>query len=237
MYWQSRYFRWCNGSWVEDQDMNRHAGIFRSVYLLSRPKVWIGDFETHTYPVIENKYDGSWNLDLKVLLRESGIEKQTTNNTQLFITLLDEKGKKVGLADGKTDEFKFVKKENFLGDRFSGLDLDYTITIDKPKLWSAEKPNLYKLVLTLKNENEILESTCIRFGFREIRIVENNSPNARILLNGSRILLHGTNMHEIDPENGYTVTEDLIREDLILMKTKQHQLYSYVSLPTPQTVL
>ncbi len=77
---------------------------------------------------------------------------------------------------------------------------------------------MYKLLLTLKDSDEVLESTCIRVGFREIKVVNNNTNEARVLINGSRILLHGTNMHEIDPNKGYTVDRELIKKDLLLMK-------------------
>jgi len=211
-------FRWSNGSWIEDQDMNRHAGIFRSIYFLSRPKVWIGDFEVHPYPTTEDNYNGGWNLDINVTLRKSMEETNNSEASRLFITLYDADGNKIGTVGGESLIPNFSLKENFLGNTFKAADLKFNFLVNRPKLWSAEKPYLYKLLLTLKNKDNVIESTCIRVGLREIKVVNNNTNDARVLLNGSRILLHGTNMHEIDPDNGYTVSKELVRKDLMLMK-------------------
>lgn len=211
-------FRWCSGSWIEDQDMNRHAGIFRSVYLLSRPKIEIGDFEVHPYPQVENNYNGDWNLEVNVLLREFGVDSDKLKKANLSLTLFDSDDKVVATAVRNSGSLSFKTKVNSLGNNYSGADLEFTMKVSKPQLWSAEHPKLYKLLLSLNDNKDLAEATAIRIGFREIKLIGNGTDNPRILINGSRVLLHGTNSHEIDVNNGYTVSKELIETDLKLMK-------------------
>ncbi|MDR2697345.1 MAG: DUF4981 domain-containing protein, partial [Holophagales bacterium] len=82
----------------------------------------------------------------------------------------------------------------------------------------AEHPNLYKLVLTVYDGDKVSELTCLRVGFRQLKVVNMNTTNVRFLLNGSRVVFHGVNQHETNPESGFTQNLDLIRSDIELMK-------------------
>ncbi len=211
-------FRWSSGTWWELQDMNRLSGIFRNVYLVSRAKVNLYDVQTLTTPVTEDVYDGNWNLNVKALLRDLGATDAERNNARLEAKLYDASDALVGQT-ATAGAPAFTARENTLGNTFRGADSELNMEIATPNLWSSEKPYLYKLVLSLYNGNRATEITCIRIGFRQVKIVNaGNAANVRFLINGSRILLNGANQHESNPETGYTQTLDLIRTDIEIMK-------------------
>ena len=165
-------FKWCDGSYLEDQDMFRYSGIFRDVTLWSMPKDGIWDFNVKTRPV--NGYE-SWSLELEL---ENGGSA----------ALYDADQKKVG-------DLKPLSNSNFQ------LQL-------KPRLWSAEDPYLYTLVV--KKGGDIRAK---RIGFKEQRIVGNT-----FLVNGMPVKMKGVNRHETNPENGRTVSIDDMLKDVTLFK-------------------
>ena len=91
-------FRWCSASWFETQDMLRLSGIFRSVGLVARAKVDMYDIQTMTTPVVEDQYDGDWNLNIKTLLRDLGATPTQLGDARLSAKLYDAKGVAVGTA-------------------------------------------------------------------------------------------------------------------------------------------
>ncbi|MBJ6363031.1 glycoside hydrolase family 2 TIM barrel-domain containing protein [Paenibacillus sp. GCM10012307] len=230
-------FRFSTGSFLEDQDVFNMSGIFRSVFLTARPKVALYDFEVKTTPETAGKYDGAWNLNVKSLLRDFGADDR--DDLKLTAKLYD--GETViGTAGQAIDPNQFKIKKNWLGNDQVVTDvywqgenghtvtsqltpedyaraasyLDFKINVRDPKLWSAEKPNLYKLVLTLEKDGSIQETTSVRVGFREIKI-----EGDRFFINGTRIMFYGTNLHETNVGTyGRTMTEDTIRLDYKLMK-------------------
>ena len=165
-------FKWCDGSFLEDQDMFRYSGIFRDVTLWSMPKDGIWDFNVKTRPV--NGYE-SWSLELEL---ENGGSA----------ALYDADQKKVG-------DLKPLSNSNFQ------LQL-------KPRLWSAEDPYLYTLVV--KKGGDIRAK---KIGFKEQKIVGNT-----FLVNGMPVKMKGVNRHETNPENGRTVSLDDMLKDITLFK-------------------
>ena len=165
-------FKWCDGSYLEDQDMFRFSGIFRDVSLWSMPKDGIWDFNVKTRPV--NGYE-SWSLELEL---ENGGSA----------ALYDADQKKVG-------DLKPLSNSNFQ------LQL-------KPRLWSAEDPYLYTLVV--KKGGDIRAK---KIGFKEQKIVGNT-----FLVNGMPVKMKGVNRHETNPENGRTVSLDDMLKDITLFK-------------------
>ncbi len=210
-------FRWNSGSWFELQDMNRLSGIFRSVGLVARSKVDLYDFQTMTTPVVEDQYNGDWNLNIKALLRDLGATAAQRNGARLSAKLYDASGAVVGEVGNETAA-TFATKQNLLGNNYVGANLEFNMRVATPALWSAESPNLYKLVLTMKNGANVTEVTCIRIGFRQVKVVNNGTLDVRFLLNGTRIVFHGVNQHESNPETGFTQNMNLIRKDIELMK-------------------
>jgi len=189
-------YRWSDGSYLEDQDFWRLSGIQRSVYLHARPKNFIADF--FATADLENNYtDGLLNLDVTV-----------TNSLKDNASLKIESS----LYDGTTEIYN-ESKDISLSDG-SGM-VSFSKSFPSVRKWSAEKPNLYPLVLTLKDANgNVLESVSSKIGFRRIEI-----KNSQVLINGVAVLFKGTNMHEHDDVNGHVVDEALILKDIRVMKS------------------
>ena len=199
-------FRWCDGSYLEDQDFWRLSGIFRNVFLMATPSVHIRDFE------IKTDLDESYkNAELLVITKIKNYGEQPAAKTKLEITLLDEKNNPVGnkILLTAEREYLFPDAENFI---------PLKVKIDDPKKWSAEQPNLYTLILTLKDKDgNVLEYESSKIGFRKSEI-----KNGQLLLTGKPILIKGVNRHEHDPDLAHYMTEDLMIKDIVLMK--QHNI-------------
>jgi beta-galactosidase len=189
-------YRWSDGSYLEDQDFWRLSGIQRSVFLHARPKTFISDF--FAAGGLENNYtDGLLKLDVSIKGSVKG-EEEFIVDASLFDSAgkLFSESKEVGLNEGN-GTINFTKK-------FPGI-----------KKWSAETPDLYSLVISLKSKDgSILESVSSKIGFRKVEII-----NSRLLINGVAILIKGTNMHEHDGVNGHVVDEAMILKDIRLMKS------------------
>jgi beta-galactosidase len=180
--------RWCDGSYLEDQDFWRFSGIAREVYLYSRPKTHIEDI--FITPSLSSDYTrGSLSVKLK------GIQTIGTNVT---FTLCDADGSVVRTTEGVTGIGKYANN---------------LIDITAPKLWSAESPYLYTLYTTLRRGNEVLEIIPQKVGFRNIEI-----KNAQLLVNGKPVLFKGADRHEMDPDGGYVCGYDRMLQDIKIMK-------------------
>jgi len=181
---------------MEDQDFWRLSGIQRSVFLHARPETYIRDY--FAVGDLENEYkDGLLKLDVS-LKSTTGKEADYIVETSLFDSGQEiySESKDVKVSDNKA-EVNFQKK------------------FPEIKKWSAESPDLYSLVISLKEKNgKILESVSSKIGFRKVEIL-----NSRLLVNGVAIYLKGTNLHEHDDVNGHVVDEALILKDIRVMKS------------------
>jgi len=191
--------RWCDGSYLEDQDMWRFAGIYRDVYIYSPPNLRIQDLYVTTD--LDNQYkDAFLNLQCKVRNDLSVAVKDLI----LKARLLNRYGKEVNRFD--------ISINNI--DTGEVMEVTWSEKIKDPDKWSAEKPNLYALILELIDQGEnvvhIIEE---RVGFREIDI-----RNKQLLVNGVPVLIKGVNRHEHDPRLGRTMTRQMIEKDMELMK-------------------
>ncbi|MGA1976394.1 MAG: glycoside hydrolase family 2 TIM barrel-domain containing protein [Bacteroidales bacterium] len=189
-------YRWCDGSYLEDQDFWRMSGIQRTVFLHARPKTFIRDFFADAD--LTNSYtDGLLRLDVDLA------KKGGNDNAFVVSALLFDNGRKI------YSESKEVK----LTDNKAAVKFEKIFPAIKK--WTAETPNLYSLVLTLRNKDgNILESVSSGVGFRKVEI-----KNSRLLINGTAIRIKGTNMHEHDQVNGHVVDEALILKDICMMKS------------------
>ena len=190
-------FRWCDGSYLEDQDFWRMSGIFRDVYLWSAPEVHIRDFEVKT------DLDASYrDAEINVSVSLANFSAATTRVT-LEASLLDPSGRVVVSPS--------VERSIDGGQE---IPVETTAAVSAPALWSAETPNLYRLLLTLKGPTgKTLEVIPVKVGFREVEI-----RNGDLLVNGRRILLKGVNRHEVDPQLGQAITVESMLQDILLMK-------------------
>jgi beta-galactosidase len=189
-------YRWCDGSYLEDQDFWRLSGIQRTVFLHARPKTFIRDFFA-IGSLTKDYSQGVLNVD--VSLKGSPAE-----NSSFVVD--------ASLFDGSQKLFTETKdaglSENKISVSFSKNILDI-------RKWSAEKPNLYSLVLTLKDKTgNILESVSSKIGFRKVEIV-----NSQLLVNGVAIRLKGVNMHEHNEITGHVIDEATVLKDIRTMKS------------------
>ena len=183
-------FRWCDGSWCEDQDFWRLSGPARENYLYARSKDHrLLDVRVETD--LKNNYkDGYLNITAKV-----------QGNTLAYFGLYDPDGKEV-IVTGTDNVKNGVAK--------------YQLRVKNVRKWSAETPNLYTLVVSpIQNGGMYLpyEIVQVKVGFRKVEI-----KNKQFLVNGQPVLLKGADRHEMDPDEGYNVSEQRMIQDIIMMK-------------------
>jgi len=192
-------YRWSDGSYLEDQDFWRLSGIFRDVYLFSTSQIYISDFFING-DLSGNYENGILNVSAKI---ENNSKKQSAAS-QLDIILLTKESEIVFRASESVKPIR--AKESVL--------LKYQEQIANPLKWSAEIPNLYKIVFQLKDaKNRILEFRSTDFGFRKVEI-----KDRQLFINGVSVKLKGVNRHEHDPELGRAVTPETMLKDIRLMK-------------------
>ena len=183
-------FRWCDGSWCEDQDFWRLSGPARENYLYARSKEHrLLDVRVETE--LKNNYkDGALNITAKL-----------QGNTLAYFGLYDPDGKEV-IVTGTDNVRNGVAK--------------YQLRVKNVRKWSAETPNLYTLVVSpIQNGGMYLpyEIVQVKVGFRKVEI-----KNKQFLVNGQPVLLKGADRHEMDPDEGYNVSEQRMIQDIMMMK-------------------
>lgn len=183
-------FRWCDGSWCEDQDFWRLSGPARENYLYARSKEHrLLDVRVETE--LKNNYkDGALNITAKL-----------QGNTLAYFGLYDPDGKEV-IVTGTDNVRNGVAK--------------YQLRVKNVRKWSAETPNLYTLIVSpIQNGGMYLpyEIVQVKVGFRKVEI-----KNKQFLVNGQPVLLKGADRHEIDPDEGYNVSEQRMIQDIMMMK-------------------
>ena len=206
-------YRYSDGSYIEDQDMFRLSGIFRSTWLVRRPKVRIRDFFATAKPVREGVFDGDWILNVKGELASSLSKAATRDVTfKLMRTKMMPRG---GLMGDPLPDLQPKTVQIAIPAEGKGA-FSFDVTVQKPLLWSAETPNCYTVILSIDGKTpggETRESVSTLFGFRVSEI-----KNGRYYLNGQKIKLHGANRHETDPRYGHFVPHERQEEDIRLLK-------------------
>lgn len=197
-------YRYSDGSYLECQDMWRLSGIFRDVFLFSTPQTLVRDFFVHTdFPT---KEDGTTDFSRSDLSIDVDVNNRSAEDGRYAIEaeLLDAAGAPAASfrpASGTVKAGENVR---------AGI----AAQVANPALWSAEKPNLYRLVIYLKNgKGEVTETISRKIGFRKVEL-----SHGRFLVNGMPVKLKGVNRHESQHANGHTVTEEECRAELVLMK-------------------
>jgi len=190
-------YKYSDGSYIEDQDMWRLGGINRSVYLYSTAETRISDFFAH--PDLDANYkNGLFSLDVEL----KNYATQNKNQT-VEVALLDGAGKSVFSKSQKVT----VPSNGLKETTFSG-------TVSNPLKWTAETPNLYTLLISLKDEkNNIVEVTSSKIGFRKIEI-----KKAQVLINGKKVYFKGVNLHEYNYKTGQVVNREVMMRNIQLMK-------------------
>ncbi|MCV6628774.1 MAG: DUF4981 domain-containing protein [Flavobacteriaceae bacterium] len=190
-------FRWSDASYLESQDMLRMSGIEREVYLYTRPKVFVRDFEidaglddsytngilaTDCFIINQHKIAQEVSVRLRVYYKDKRIASFDANPT---------------IAAGAEHKVSFQKE------------------IEQVASWSAEAPNLYTYKLELQPKNSRVKPQFIEtaFGFKRVEI-----KDAQVLINGKPVYIKGVDRHETNPHTGHVVSKEQMEKDMMLMK-------------------
>lgn len=192
-------YRYSDGSYLECQDFWRLSGIFRDVYLVSKPNVYIRDF--FAKPTLDAQYkNGVMTVDFDLTNTTAQAQK-----VKIQANLLSE------IANPEEVGFAHIDMEIPAN---SAAQKSVSFDVKDPKKWTAETPELYPLVIVLSDDKgEVLEATCILVGFRTVEI-----KNGQLMVNGKVVHIKGVNRHEHDPLTGQYVREDTMTADILLMK-------------------
>ena len=214
--------KWCDGSYLEDQDKFRMSGIFRDVYILKRSEGAVYDYFIKTScDDIKDPTKADVTIDFTAFTEyscvedrfsskpETVVDKGADSNFDIEVTILD--------ADGSICSSGCVKCEisaqsdantNADEGKTAASSSSITLSIDSPVLWNAEKPYLYTVII--RCAGEVITD---RIGIREITI-----ENKIVYINGMPIKFHGENRHDSDPVTGFTISREQIIRDMSLMK-------------------
>lgn len=192
--------RWSAGTWLEDQDMWRMSGIFRSVWLLNKPQQHLSDVQLTP--------------QLDALYREGELLVNLTISAPAGT--LDQLVAEVSLWDGEQQVASARQQPGSpaIDERGNYAErAQLRLAVDRPALWSAETPHCYRAVVALWRGDELLEAEAWDIGFRKVEI-----NNGLLLLNGKQLLIRGVNRHEHHHQRGQVVTEADMLQDILLMK-------------------
>lgn len=177
------------GSWLEDQDFWRFSGIFRDVYLYSKPEIHIEDIHVHTE--LDDTYK---NATLKVDTEISNVRE----GTKLTLILEDAKGNEVGTVTEDVSDFNET----------------LTLSVSDVNLWSAEDPYLYRAFLKILDASgQLVEVVPQQVGFRQFEM-KNNIMH----INGERIVFRGVNRHEFNQYHGRAISKEDMLADIKILK-------------------
>jgi beta-galactosidase len=187
-------YRWCDGSYMEDQDFWRMSGIYRNVTLTSRSPVFVRDFQVKT-PFDPDYKDAAFNLSAEI----SNLAESVPVSFE--VRLLDARGRDV-----------FTPLQQMV-EASGTTTVQLGQVVKAPLAWSAELPNLYRMLITLRANGEVVEVIPLKIGFRQSEI-----KGDQILWNGKKLMIKGVNRHEFDPDLGQVVTRERMVQDIRLMK-------------------
>ena len=201
-------YRWCDGSYLEDQDHWHMSGIHREVLLLARPHEGLQDFAVRTQPVRTVMIGLCKFAPACVELSSRPTWRAGTSKYSLYRADSKEVlAKPMQIAASSLFKEWYPQRDN----------VPFGIMrsrVKSPLLWSAEHPNLYQLVLTVRDaDNNVVEATRSNVGFRSVKI-----EDGQLWVNGRSIKLYGANRHDHSPTEGKTVTREEMLADVLLMK-------------------
>jgi beta-galactosidase len=195
-------YRWCDGSYLEDQDFWRLSGIYRDVYLFSTPEVQLRDF--FVLSDLDAQYQDA---QVRIAAQVRNLSGEPAQR-QVRATLVDAKGHKTALGQSAPAAVA------------QGQETELTISgaVKAPLKWTPETPHLYTIVLELLDpQGTVTEVKACRFGFRKVEL-----KNRQFFLNGVSIKIKGVNRHEFDPIRGQAIEIESMVRDIELMK--QHNI-------------
>ncbi len=195
-------YRFCDGLYLEDQDMWRLSGIFRDVFLYTTADVTVWDSFVHA-ALDEDMQSAS--ASLHYTLRNASTVK--ADNLRVRLSLRTPDGSLVGagpLLDEAVEE---------IGTGFSSSRVTSNAVVERPLLWTSETPNVYDALVELVRDGKVIEARRFDVGFRKVEI-----RGPEFLVNGRPVKIKGVNRHEFDPATGYTITRERMEQDIRLIK-------------------
>ncbi len=202
-----KIFRWSTGSYLECQDFWRVSGIERDVYLWSQPKTAVQDFR------VISTLDDTYKKGIFKLAIELKNHEEKAKNLTVSYELLDKDGKAIA-----------AESKSLWVSPAVNSTASFETTVPDVAPWSAEIPNLYKMLMTIKDGDKTLEVVPYHVGFRRFEMKQtketagNGKPYTVFLVNGQPVKFKGVNIHEHNPETGHYVPAELMRKDFELMK-------------------
>jgi len=204
-------YRWCDGSYLEDQDFWRMSGITRDVFLMARNPQHISDYRVSS-PLVNNYKDGEFKLTVQVA-------NSAPANPQVTLEAV--------LMDGG---IKVAEMKQDVQTKAQPVSAVLSSNIPSAKPWSAENPNLYQLLITLKDgSGKVIEVLRQEVGFRTVEI-----KNAQLLVNGVAIYVKGVDMHEHNQITGHYQDEATMLKDILLMKSHNINAVRCSHYPEPE---
>jgi len=190
-------YRWSDGAYLECQDMWRVSGFERDVYLTSAPGIQIRDFWAR--PELDDQYtDATFKLDVEL----SNLTGKSTGKHSVTVELMD----------GKTKIAQSTKEVDASNNKKIPVYLE--TAVKNPKKWTAETPDLYTMLITLKDaKGQVIEVTTHKIGFRKVEI-----KGGQLLVNGRAIYIKGTNRHEHDMISGHYIPKEVMLQDIRMFK-------------------
>jgi beta-galactosidase/beta-glucuronidase len=216
----AKVYRWSDGSYLEDQDFFRLSGIYRDVYLISRPKIFIRDFFINAD--LDDTYtDGI--LSVKASIQNSSYEQ--VGNYALEVDVIDQGGHSIlpepitiwhiasfSIFSHRRQRYEPTAKLNI--EPRTEILFANQCRVKQPAQWSSEHPSLYKLLITLRDDaGTVQEVLTAQVGFRKAEI-----KNGRFYINNVPIYFRGVNRHEHDPIRGHAISIESMIQDIQLMK-------------------
>ena len=188
-------FRWSDGAYLEDQDFWRLSGIERDVYIYATDDVRIED------------------VFVKALLNRSDYKTGALNVEIDLATTADAQEFEVQITLEELDGAVVYSEHKAITPDPKNRSLLFEKEFPNVKPWSAEAPNLYRLIVALKKDSRTVQATALKIGFRTVEIT-----NGLLLVNGQPILMKGVNRHDHDPKTGHVISRELMRKDVELFK-------------------
>lgn len=183
-------FRWCDGTYLEDQDFWRLTGLARDTYIYSRPQRRIEDIK------VKATAEGVLSVYAEITSGVTGLEFEVVDPSG---AVMDSFAFPVTrIADYSETGYKMLQGER---------------KYENPLLWTAETPNLYSLRVRCLDKKGVTETTSVNFGFRTVEV-----KNGNFLVNGKPVLIKGVNRHELNPYKGYVVSREDMLKDVLIMK-------------------
>ena len=216
-------YRWCDGSYLEDQDFWRLSGFDRGVKVYAVGKARIADMFV-VADLNETYEDGLYSAAVS-------LQNVDSNEFKGFVELSVIKSHYDYATEQMVCERAIAKMSRGIKIAANGtLEVNFSRTFGNVEVWSHEDPRLYTTLVTLMDtKGNILESTVCNTGFRKVEI-----KDAQLLLNGKPLMINGVNIHEHNPATGHVINRELMLKDIYLMK--QHNINAVRTSHYPQPV-